>query len=316
MTMPLSGRERGAGRYPGGARCAEADIRRRCFVHGCCLMTLMLGALMLSEISRAEYAESFFAEATVPADASVDTSADTSADTSSPAPVSSAPFCAAKASRVSQTDATLGAPPSSEPMTIASFGPPPLTERTVVVEYASRDTSANELRGPSLMERHPVATPMAQRGVSLHVDDITAASGLVDTRARALALALDAEVPRMGGVTIQPRVEMAYRPPNPALPSFMDPSTDISATGLAVRLYGSKPTRLSGVYPFVEADWWQDNRAKVININGTRIDTDLLRGLFSFNIGAHSNATTGMRLWFKVKAGSKPSGTIGARYRW
>lgn len=312
MTMPLSGRERGAGRYPGGARCAEADIRRRCFVHGCCLMTLMLGALMLSEISRAEYAESLFAEATVPADASVDTSA--------AAPVSSAPFAAANASHVTQTDSASDSawdpPPAGEAMTIASFGPPPLTERTVVVEYASRDTSANDMRGPSLMERHPVATPMAQRGVSLHVDDITAASGLVDTRARALALALDAEVPRMGGVTIQPRVEMAYRPPNPALPSFMDPSTDISATGLAVRLYGSKPTRLSGVYPFVEADWWQDNRAKVININGTRIDTDLLRGLFSFNIGAHSNSTTGMRLWFKVKAGSKPSGTIGARYRW
>lgn len=312
MTMPLSGRERGAGRYPGGARCAEADIRRRCFVHGCCLMTLMLGALMLSEISRAEYAESLFAEATVPADASVDTSA--------AAPVSSAPFAAANASHVTQTDfasdSASDPPPAGEAMTIASFGPPPLTERTVVVEYASRDTGANDMRGPSLMERHPVAMPMAQRGVSLHVDDITTASGLVDARVRALALALDAEVPRMGGVTIQPRVEMAYRPPNPALPSFMDPSTDISATGLAVRLYGSKPTRLSGVYPFVEADWWQDNRAKVININGTRIDTDLLRGLFSFNIGAHSNSTTGMRLWFKVKAGSKPSGTIGARYRW
>jgi hypothetical protein len=28
------------------------------------------------------------------------------------------------------------------------------------------------------------------------------------------------------------------------------------------------------VSTFVEADWWQDNRASTININGTRIDTD------------------------------------------
>ena len=94
------------------------------------------------------------------------------------------------------------------------------------------------------------------------------------------------------------------------------PPGEATATGLAVRLYGSKPTRLNGVYPFVEADWWQDNRAKVININGTRIDTDLLRGLFSFNIGAHSNSITGLKLWVKARGGRNPGGTLGARYRW
>ncbi|HEY4802334.1 MAG TPA: hypothetical protein VIH96_06915, partial [Paraburkholderia sp.] len=75
-------------------------------------------------------------------------------------------------------------------------------------------------------------------------------------------------------------------------------------------------TRLNGVYPFVEADWWQDNRARTININGTRIDTDMLRGLFSFNVGAHSNSITGLKLWVKAHAGRNAGGTLGARYRW
>lgn len=156
------------------------------------------------------------------------------------------------------------------------------------------------------------------RAPLVHVDDATTATGLVDSRARSMALALDAPLSRSGtGLTLQSRVEMAYRPGMAPVPGNWDaPPGEASATGLAVRLYSSKPTRLNGVYPFVEADWWQDNRAKTININGTRIDTDLLRGLFSFNIGAHSNSTTGLRLWVKARGGRNAGGTLGARYRW
>lgn len=156
------------------------------------------------------------------------------------------------------------------------------------------------------------------RAPLVHVEDATTATGLIDSRARSMAVALDAPLSRSGaGLTLQSRVEMAYRPGMAPVPSNWDaPPGEVSATGLAVRLYGSKPTRLNGVYPFVEADWWQDNRAKTININGTRIDTDLLRGLFSFNIGAHSSSTTGLRLWMKARAGRNAGGTVGARYRW
>lgn len=266
MTMRLHVEERGAGHCPGGARCVAADIRLRCFLHGCCLL-----ALMLSALSRAEYADGL--------------------------PIAEA-----------ATDVATSAP--AEVMTLASFGPPPLSHEAVDVEYAPPSQPASRALGA-------VANRMSEaRGMSLHLDDVTTATGFADSRIRALALALDAEVPRMGGVTIQPRVEVAYRASNTVLPAFMDPQSEVSATGLAVRLYGSRPTRLNGVYPFVEADWWQDNRAKVININGTRIDTDLLRGLFSFNIGAHGNPSTGLKVWFKAKAGSNPSATIGARYRW
>ncbi|MCA3186029.1 MAG: hypothetical protein INH13_20895 [Cupriavidus sp.] len=159
------------------------------------------------------------------------------------------------------------------------------------------------------------STPLAPL---VHVEDSTTATGLVDSRARSMALALDAPLSRGGtGLTLQSRVEMAYRPGTAPVPGNWDaPPGEVSATGLAVRLYGSKPTRLNGVYPFVEADWWQDNRARTININGTRIDTDLLRGLFSFNIGAHSNSTTGLKLWMKARGGRNAGGTLGARYRW
>lgn len=153
---------------------------------------------------------------------------------------------------------------------------------------------------------------------AVHFEDGTTASGFVDSRVRSMALALDAPLSRSGnGLTLQSRVEMAYRPGMAPVPGNWDaPPGEANATGLAVRLYGSTPTRLRGVYPFVEADWWQDNRAKTININGTRIDTDLLRGLFSFNIGAHSNSNTGLKLWMKARGGRNPGGTLGARYRW
>ncbi len=158
----------------------------------------------------------------------------------------------------------------------------------------------------------------AARTSAVHVEDGTTASGFVDSRVRSMALALDAPLSRSGnGMTLQSRVEMAYRPGMAPVPGNWDaPPGEANATGLAVRLYGSTPTRLRGVYPFVEADWWQDNRAKIININGTRIDTDLLRGLFSFNIGAHSNSNTGLKLWVKARGGRNPGGTLGARYRW
>lgn len=279
MTMRLHVGERGAGHCPGGARSVAADIRLRCFLHGCCLL-----ALMLSALSRAEYADGLLVAANLP----------------EPGP----------AEIVSATTEAAAEVPASAPgevMTLASFGPPPLSHQTVDVDYAPPSS-----RSPGATANRMSGT----RGMSLHLDDVTTATGFADSRIRALALALDAEVPCMGGVTIQPRVEVAYRPSNTALPAFMDPQSEVSATGLAVRLYGSRPTRLSGVYPFVEADWWQDNRAKVININGTRIDTDLLRGLFSFNVGAHGNPATGLKVWFKAKAGSNPSATIGARYRW
>ncbi|MNR47001.1 hypothetical protein D3C85_1660490 [compost metagenome] len=66
----------------------------------------------------------------------------------------------------------------------------------------------------------------------------------------------------------------------------------------------------------MEADWWQDNRARTININGTRIDTDLLRGLLSFNVGAQRNSITGLKVWMKARGGRNAGATLGARYRW
>ncbi|UIF90791.1 autotransporter outer membrane beta-barrel domain-containing protein [Cupriavidus necator] len=163
-------------------------------------------------------------------------------------------------------------------------------------------------------------TAMAERPrrMSLHLDDITTAGGFVDSHVRTMALAVDAVVPRAGGLTIQPRLQLAYQPgvsPVSGMPMQAMPG-DASAAGIGVRLYGAQPTRLAGIYPFVEADWWQDSRKQVINISGTKIDADLLRGLFSFNIGAHGNTSTGMKLWFKVRAGRNPGGTVGARYRW
>ena len=156
------------------------------------------------------------------------------------------------------------------------------------------------------------------RPAMLHLDDMTTATGFVDGSTRTMALAMDTPLSRNGsGPTLQSRVEMAYRPGMAPVPGNWDaPPGEANATGLAVRLYSSAPTRLNGVYPFVEADWWQDNRARTININGTRIDTDLLRGLLSFNVGAHSNSTTGLKLWVKARAGRNAGGTLGARYRW
>ncbi len=166
--------------------------------------------------------------------------------------------------------------------------------------------------------RESTAATVTPLRVRLHLDDETAATGFTDGHARSLALALDAPVPRAGGLMIQPRLEMAYRPGVSPVPDAMQSafSGDTSLSGFVVRLYSMTPTRLHGIYPFVEADWWQDSRKQIININGTRIDSEMLRGLFSFNVGAHSNGVTGLKLWFKVRAGRNPGGTVGARYRW
>ncbi|WP_130391265.1 hypothetical protein [Cupriavidus agavae] len=179
----------------------------------------------------------------------------------------------------------------------------PVEAEPVVINLASIDRVVERYRS-------------APREPLLHVDDGSSGSNFVDSRVRSMALALDAPLAR-SGLTLQSRVEMAYRPGMAPVPGNWDAAPgEASATGLAVRLYSSKPTRLNGVYPFVEADWWQDNRARTININGTRIDTDLLRGLFSFNVGAQSRSNTGMKVWFKARGGRNAGATVGARYRW
>ncbi|EYS98241.1 hydrolase [Cupriavidus sp. SK-4] len=201
----------------------------------------------------------------------------------------------------------------------------------VTVEYAAQSPSSpsaltlamgpgpdDDAPGLAAVDRETAAMAERPRRVSLHLDDITSAGGFADSRVRTMALAVDAVVPRAGGLIIQPRLQLAYQPgmsPVSGMPMQAMPG-DASAAGIGVRLYGAQPTRLAGIYPFVEADWWQDSRKQVININGTKIDADLLRGLFSFNIGAHGNTSTGMKLWFKVRAGRNPGGTVGARYRW
>ncbi|CAG2135104.1 hypothetical protein LMG31506_01492 [Cupriavidus yeoncheonensis] len=194
-------------------------------------------------------------------------------------------------------------------------GPPPgYSPRIEVTTGAGPDDDAP---GLAAIDSDTERMRYGPRRILVHVDDITTASGFVDSRVRTMALALDAVVPHAGGLTIQPRVQLAYQPGNAATGTQApDMLGDSSATGFGVRVYGAQPTRLAGVYPFVEADWWQDSRKQTINVSGTKIDTDLLRGLFSFNIGAHGNTASGMKLWFKVKAGRNAGGTVGARYRW
>lgn len=206
----------------------------------------------------------------------------------------------------------------AEPVTVeyAALPPPSPSSSLPLAVGPGPDDDAP---GLAAFDRETAAMPERPRRISLHLDDITTGGGFADSRVRTMALAMDAVVPRAGGLTIQPRVQLAYQPGMPAVSGGMPPQAmpgDSSATGVGVRLYGAQPTRLAGIYPFVEADWWQDSRKQTININGTKIDTDLLRGLFSFNIGAHGNTSTGVKLWFKVRAGRNPGGTVGARYRW
>ncbi|RDK10399.1 hydrolase [Cupriavidus lacunae] len=206
----------------------------------------------------------------------------------------------------------------AEPIVVEYAASPPPSPSPSSSPLAMGPGPDDDAPGLAAVDSETAALPERPRRLSLHLDDVTTAGGFADNRIRTMALAVDAVVPRAGGLTIQPRLELAYQPgTNPVSPtqSQIMPG-DASATGIGVRLYGAQPTRLAGIYPFVEADWWQDSRKQVINFNGTKIDADLLRGLFSFNVGAHGNTATGVKLWFKVRAGHSPSGTVGARYRW
>ncbi|MDW3680683.1 hypothetical protein RA280_02755 [Cupriavidus sp. CV2] len=190
---------------------------------------------------------------------------------------------------------------------------------------ASAPPSAdNDAPGLSAALRDPVyAEPASRRRQAelfLRLDDVTSATGFVGGRMQSMALALDTVLPRSGGLTIQPRLQLAYQPglDKSATGFLVGQPADASAAEVVVRVYRTQPTRLTGVggiYPFVEADLWQD-RKQVININGTRIDPDMLRGLLSVNLGAHGSTNGGVKLWVKLKAGRNPGGTLGARYRW
>jgi len=238
-----------------------------------------------------------------------------------PLQAQAAPAPVAEAPEVLVADADIPANAST------FFGSAP---EPVIVEYATRSPKPSsslplamgagpddDAPGLAVVDRDPAAVVDRPRRLTLHVDDVTSASGFVDGSVRTMALAIDAVVPRTGGLTIQPRLQLAYQPGRSPVSGVQAQGMpgDSSATGIGIRLYGAQPTRLAGIYPFVEADWWQDSRKQSININGTKIDADLLRGLFSFNIGAHGNTATGVKLWFKVRAGRNPGGTVGARYR-
>jgi len=218
-------------------------------------------------------------------------------------------------------DVTAEAPSLVPPRMVDADDDPdlPVPVHALASEQAPVDGAEHEAAGGrGSIDRHVESYRAGARPAVLHLDDVTTATGFVDGNVRSMALAMDTPLSRSGsGPTLQSRVEMAYRSGTaPVAGNWDAPPGEASATGLAVRLYSSKPTRLNGVYPFVEADWWQDNRARTININGTRIDTDMLRGLFSFNVGAHSNSITGLKLWVKAHAGRNAGGTLGARYRW
>jgi len=223
---------------------------------------------------------------------------------------------------VSGASVSVGAPAGASAAPDSTGFTSPLPAKAEPVEYVRQmlpPAEYDEPRGPSLIERAEVAMNRAREHVSsLHVDDATTAIGFVDARSTAMSLAYDSVVPHTGGMVIQSRVQFAQQPgAGPGHQAFGDQLLDASAAGFAVRLYRAQPTRLSGVYPFVEADWWQNSRTQTININGTKVDTDLLRGLFSFNVGAHSSTASGMKLWFKVKpVGHNAGATVGARYRW
>ncbi|KDP88089.1 hypothetical protein ACU4GI_00070 [Cupriavidus basilensis] len=182
----------------------------------------------------------------------------------------------------------------------------------------------NDAPGPSAGVLDPIYAGPANgprpAKLSLHLDDVTSATGFVGNRMQSMAVALDTVLPRSGGLTIQPRLQLAYQPaPDRSASGFLaGQQADASAAEVVLRVYRTQPSRLTGVngvYPFVEADLWQD-RKQVININGTRIDPDMLRGLLSVNLGAHGSTNGGVKLWVKLKAGRNPGGTLGARYRW
>jgi len=210
-----------------------------------------------------------------------------------------------------------GAARGGQPVLVASlggWGRPATTHSS-----GTPATAYNDAPGPLPAYADP-APRAAWPAVSVHLDDATSATGHVGNRVQSMALSLDTVLPRSGGLTIQPRVQLAYQPAlDRSGTGFLGSQpADASAAEVLVRLYRTQPTRLNGangVYPFVEADLWQDHK-QAININGTRIDPDMLRGLLSVNVGAHGSTNGGVKLWIKLKAGRNPGGTLGARYRW
>lgn len=297
VLLMVCGREEGAGQPASGMRCVIAHPAHHPGLPLCFLLALLACAVARAEESMSVLSFSDAPPIVQEAHASAPPGVDTVA----------APRAAADDTPSAVPPRMLSGdddPDQPAPVYASMVMAQPVGESdNVPIRLASIDRVVERFSGPP-------------RTAALHFDDASTATGVVDARARSMALAFDAPLSRSGGLTVQPRVEMAYRPGMAVGGSWDAPPGEATATGLAVRLYGSTPTRLKGVYPFVEADWWQDNRPRTININGTRIDTDLLRGMFSFNIGAHSNSTTGLKLWMKARGGRNAGGTVGARYRW
>lgn len=295
MTMGLSsGGEKAAGACSGRCECAAVSARHTSLKYCCILAALACAAAHAEE----GFADGGTVSGTAPARVEMAVPPDPP---------------------VVLPDTPLEVPPRIEHQsrTAAVDAPVPMTS----IAKAARSNGVeadDDLPVLASVYRYRESTSASVPPPRVHIDDASSANGIVDGRVRSVALAYDAVVPRAGGLTIQPRVELAYRPgmsPAPDAMESMYPG-DASLAGVALRLYSAKPTRLHGIYPFVEADWWQEGRKQIININGTRIDTEMLRGLFSFNIGAHSNGVTGLKLWFKLRGGRNPGGTVGARYRW
>ncbi|PZX34586.1 conserved hypothetical protein [Cupriavidus phytorum] len=306
MTVVLSSsREREAGTSPGWHGCAAHPGIVHHHLHYCALLAMLMCALAHADEALPDFHG--VSAADPPLQASL-----AQTGPAEPAQASGPPADGSEAS------GWMVQPPEPVVVEYAAVAPPSASPSSSALPRALGAGPDDDAPGLAAVDRETAAMPERARRLSLHLDDITTASGFADNRVRTMALAVDAVVPRAGGLTIQPRLQLAYQPGTSADPNKLAQAMpgDASATGIGVRLYGAQPTRLAGIYPFVEADWWQESRKQVININGTKIDADLLRGLFSFNIGAHGNTKTGVKLWFKVRAGRNPSGTVGARYRW
>lgn len=288
-----------AGSHPGWACCATTDPAHYSALRWCVLLALLASAAVHAE-DRTDgllaILEPSVSRGALPPDAAPPPAAVPVADKSQ-----------------SRSDALSLAPPR---MVGDDDGPD--LQQPAYASLSRRAGSADDAPGSGAIDRQVETFRSAPRPARLHLDDVSSATGFAEGGVRRMALAMDTPLSRNAdGLTLQSRVEMAYRPGMAPVPGNWDaPPGESSATGLSVRLYGSRPTRISGVYPFVEADWWQDNRAKSININGTRIDTDLLRGLLSFNVGAHRNSVTGLKVWMKARGGHNAGATLGARYRW
>ncbi len=113
--------------------------------------------------------------------------------------------------------------------------------------YAARDAESagagpdDDAPGLAAVDRDTERMRYGPRRFLVHVDDATTASGFADSRVRTMAVALDAVVPHAGGLTIQPRVQLAYQPGNAATGTQApDMLGDSSATGFGVRLYGAQ----------------------------------------------------------------------------